>query len=213
MRTLLRLILIPIAIGAIVLAVASMFIKGKGLSTRDEPSRIETVVAMQFRKLAMPSEARDRKNTVPASPEAIEAGLAHWADHCATCHANDGSGDTTIGRNLYPKAPDMRKAPTQDLTDGELFYIIENGVRLTGMPAWGTDPPTPEGDKLGWQLVHFIRRLPKLTPEEVARMEELNPKTPDEWRTRQEEKDFLEGKDAPAGEKPKPHAATPHKHE
>jgi mono/diheme cytochrome c family protein len=213
MRTLLRLILIPIAIGAIVLAVASMFIKGKGLSTRDEPSRIETVVAMQFRKLAMPSEARDRKNTVPASPEAVEAGLAHWADHCATCHANDGSGDTTIGRNLYPKAPDMRKAPTQDLTDGELFYIIENGVRLTGMPAWGTDPPTPEGDKLGWQLVHFIRRLPKLTPEEVARMEELNPKTPDEWRTRQEEKDFLEGKDAPAGEKPKPHAATPHKHE
>jgi mono/diheme cytochrome c family protein len=214
MRTLLRLILIPIAIGAIVLAVASMFIKGKGFSTRDEPSRIETVVAMQFRKLAMPSEARDRKNTVAASPEAIEAGLAHWADHCATCHANDGSGDTTIGRNLYPKAPDMRKAPTQDLTDGELFYIIEHGVRLTGMPAWGTDPPTPEGDKLGWQLVHFIRRLPKLTPEEIARMEELNPKTPDEWRTQQEEKDFLEGRDAPSGgEKPKPHAASPHKHE
>ena len=164
-----------------------MFIKGKGFSTRDEPSRIETVVATQFRKLAMPSDARDRKNTVAASPEAVEAGLAHWADHCATCHANDGSGDTTIGRNLYPKAPDMRKAPTQDLTDGELFYIIEHGVRLTGMPAWGTDPPTPEGDELGWQLVHFIRRLPKLTPEEIARMEDLNPKTPDEWREAQKE--------------------------
>jgi mono/diheme cytochrome c family protein len=214
MRTLLRLILIPMAIGAIVLAVASMFIKGKGFSTRDEPSRIETVVAMQFRKLAMPSEARDRKNTVAASPEAVEAGLAHWADHCATCHANDGSGDTTIGRNLYPKAPDMRKAPTQDLTDGELFYIIEHGVRLTGMPAWGTDPPTPEGDVLGWQLVHFIRHLPKLTPEEIARMEELNPKTPDEWREAQTEKDFLEGSDAPTGtgDKAKPQSATPHKH-
>ncbi len=93
----------------------------------------------------MPGDARDRKNTVAASAENIEAGLAHWADHCATCHANDGSGDTTIGRNLYPKAPDMRKAPTQDLTDGELFYIIENGVRLTGMLGVGHGPAHARG--------------------------------------------------------------------
>ena len=59
----------------------------------------------------------------------------------------------------------MRKAPTQDLTDGELFYIIENGVRLTGMPAWGDG--SPQGETLTWQLVHFIRRMPKLTPEEI----------------------------------------------
>ena len=206
MRTLLRLILVPIAIGAIVLAIGSFFVKGKGFSARDQPTRIETVVAMQFRKLAMPGDARERKNPVAASPEVVEAGLAHWADHCATCHANDGSGDTAIGRNLYPKAPDMRKAPTQDLTDGELFYIIENGVRLTGMPAWGDG--SPEGETLAWQLVHFIRRLPKLTPEEIARMEELNPKSPDEWRQAQEERDFLEG-----GGKQKPPAVAPHKHE
>jgi mono/diheme cytochrome c family protein len=211
MRTLLRLILIPMAIGAIVLAVASFFIKGKGFSTHDEPSRIETVVATQFRKLAMPSDARDRKNPVAASPEVLEEGLAHFADHCATCHANNGSGDTPIGRNLYPRAPDMRKAPTQELTDGELFYIIEKGVRLTGMPAWGNG--TPEGETSTWHLVHFIRRLPKLTPDEVARMEELNPKTPDEWRQTQEERDFLESRDAPADGKAKPHSAKPHKHE
>jgi mono/diheme cytochrome c family protein len=203
MRTLLRLILIPIAIGAIVLAAASLFMKGKGFSARDEPTRIETVVAMQFRKLAMPSDARERKNPVASSPEVVEAGLAHWADHCATCHANNGSGDTPIGRNLYPKAPDMRKAPTQDLTDGELFYIIENGVRLTGMPAWGDG--SPEGETLAWQLVHFIRRLPKLTPEEIARMEDLNPKSPEEWRAQQEERDFLEGRDKPSEGQPKPH--------
>jgi mono/diheme cytochrome c family protein len=211
MRTLLRLILVPMAIGAIVLAIGSFFVKGKGFSARDEPSRIETVVAQQYRKMAMPSDARDRKNPVAASPEIFEAGLAHFADHCATCHANNGSGDTSIGRNLYPKAPDMRKAPTQDLTDGELFYIIENGIRLTGMPAWGSG--TPEGETATWHLVHFIRRLPKLTPDEIARMEALNPKTPDEWRETQAEKDFLEGRDTPAGDRPKPHGATPHKHE
>jgi mono/diheme cytochrome c family protein len=213
MRTLLRIVLIPIGIGAAVLVVASVFMKGKGFSTRDQPSRIESVVAMQFRKLAMPSEARDRKNTVAASPEAIEAGLKHWADHCATCHANDGSGDTHIGRNLYPKAPDMRAAPTQNLTDGEMFYIIENGIRLTGMPAWGTGTHDPAGEILTWQLVHFIRRLPKLTPEEIARMEELNPKSPDEWREQQESREFLEGRDRPADGAAKKPAASPHKHD
>lgn len=205
MRTLLRLILVPMAIGAIVLAIGSFFVKGRGFSARDEPSRIETVVATQFRKMAMPGDARDRKNPVAASPEVFEAGLAHFADHCASCHANDGSGDTPIGRNLYPKAPDMRKAPTQDLTDGELFYIIENGIRLTGMPAWGSG--TPEGETLSWQLVHFIRRMPKLTPEEIARMEDLNPRTPDEWRESQEARDFLEGRDT----SPKP--VKPHAHD
>jgi mono/diheme cytochrome c family protein len=212
MRILLRIVLIPIAIGAIVLAIGSLFMKGKGFSARDEPTRIETVIAMQARKLAMPSDARDKKNPVASSPEVIEAGLTHFADHCAVCHANDGGGDTPIGRNVYPKAPDMRKAPTQELTDGELFYIIENGVRLTGMPAWGTG--TPEGETASWHLVHFIRRLPKLTPEEIARMEQLNPKTPDEWREEQEAQEFLEGRDAAEGTaKPKPPAASPHKHD
>ena len=73
-------------------------------------------------------------------------GRAHFADHCASCHGNDGRGNTEMGRNLYPKAPDMRQSGTQHLSDGELYWIIENGVRLTGMPAWGdgsgNDPDT-----------------------------------------------------------------------
>ena len=77
----------------------------------------------------------------------------------------------------------------------------------------GHGPPTPDGETASWHLVHFIRRLPKLTPDEIARMEELNPKSPDEWREEQEAQDFLEGRDTPAEGKPKPHAATPHKHD
>ncbi|MEO7144714.1 MAG: c-type cytochrome [Bryobacteraceae bacterium] len=61
---------------------------------------------------------------------------AHWADHCAACHANNGSGDTAMGKHTYPPTPDMRQAETQNLTDGELFYIIQNGSRLTRMPSW-----------------------------------------------------------------------------
>ena len=92
------------------------------------------------------------------------------------CHANDGSGKkTAIGNGLYPKPPDLRAAATQDLTDGELFYIIENGVRFTGMPAFGTGKPDPAGEKQVWQLVYFIRHLPRITPAEIEWMEGLNP--------------------------------------
>jgi mono/diheme cytochrome c family protein len=106
----------------------------------------------------------------------VERALAHYAEHCTACHANDGSGDTEIGRGLYPRVPDMRSAETQSRSDGELFSIIEHGIRLTGMPAWGTG--TPEGERDSWGLVHFVRRLPKLSQDDIERIQALNPKTP-----------------------------------
>lgn len=117
--------------------------------------------------------------------------MSHFADHCASCHGNDGSGATQIGRNLYPKAPDMRLAATQTLSDGELFYIIENGVRFTGMPAWSTG--TLEGAEATWHLVRFIRHLPALTPEELREMDALNPKTPSELEEETKDREFLNG--------------------
>jgi mono/diheme cytochrome c family protein len=92
-----------------------------GVSARDEPTAVATVVARAVRNLAVPSNLRRMTNPVPASAEVVAQGRAHFADHCALCHANDGSGQTTIGRNLYPKAPDMRLAATQSLSDGALF--------------------------------------------------------------------------------------------
>jgi mono/diheme cytochrome c family protein len=171
--------------------VAGTLLLRGGISARAEPSRLEARVARTLRSWAIPSEAREATNPIAASPRVLEAGLAHFADHCASCHGNDGSGQVAIGRNLYPRAPDMRAPATQDLTDGELFYIIENGVRLTGMPAWG-GPGSAEGS---WHLVHFIRQLPRLTAEEKARMETLNPKSPDEWRALEDEDAFLRGEE------------------
>jgi len=69
-----------------------------------------------------------------------------------------------MGKNLYPKAPDMRASLTQNLSDGELYSIIQNGIRLTGMPAWGQ---AIDNDKDTWSLVAFIGHLPKVTPEEA----------------------------------------------
>jgi mono/diheme cytochrome c family protein len=184
-----------IAAGALGLAIVGVAVIGAplvlrdGISARAEPSAIEAWIARRLRSWAIPSEARAAKNPIPASPGVLAAGLAHFADHCASCHANDGSGQTAIGRMLHPRAPDMRGPATQRLTDGELFYVIENGVRLTGMPAWGG----PGSEEESWQLVHFIRHLPSLTAEERTRMEALNPKSPEEWRALEDEEEFLRG--------------------
>src|SRR5574338_1119926 len=172
------------------LVVPYWYVAGRGFSARDEPTRIEEVIALQLRSWATPRGARDHPNPLPASNEVVRAGLEHFADHCAICHGNDGSGKTPIGSGLYPKPPDLRSARTQNLSDGELFYIIENGVRLTGMPAFGGKETDP---KDSWKLVTFIRHLPKLTPEELTQMESLNPKSPAELEQERAEEEFLRG--------------------
>ena len=155
--------------------------------------RWERWVAGKARAMAMPADAKSRTNPIPNSPEVIEDAREHWADHCFSCHANDGSGDTVVGNNLYLASSRHAPAATQQLTDGELFYIIQNGIRLTGMPAWGTGSAHDEEDS--WKLVHFIRHLPRITLEEKKAMEKLNPKSPDDLREEQEEEKFLNGED------------------
>lgn len=159
-----------------------------GFSARDNPTVLETFVAKTARALAVPSRAKAMNNPIPLTAESIAEAKSHWADHCAFCHANNGSGNTEVGRNLYPKAPDLRAEATQKLTDGELYYTIKNGIRLTGMPAWGE---ITDADQDSWKLVQFIRHLPQLTPEEESEMERLNPKGPDERQEEQEEEQFL----------------------
>jgi mono/diheme cytochrome c family protein len=167
----------------------------RGLSARAEPSQVETILAQTMRRAATPAAVRNRPNPVQKTDAVLDEALEHFADHCAVCHGNDGRGDTAMGRGLYPKAPDLRAAETQSLTDGEIFSIIENGVRLTGMPAWGDG--TDEGERSSWALVHFIRHLPALTSDELDRMAGLNPKTPADIEEQEQEKKFLEGGDAP----------------
>jgi|SRR5688572_33487243 len=178
------------------------FVKQTGLSARPAPGPIETAVARRLRAWAAPAEFRNLKNPVLANAESIRNGLTHYADHCAVCHANDGSGDTEMGRGLFPRAPDMRESATQSLSDGELFYIIEHGVRFTGMPAWGTG--TLEGEEASWHLVNFLRHLPDLTAAEVEDMAAINPRPPAEIRQEIEAERFLRGDDpapsAPAHE-------------
>jgi mono/diheme cytochrome c family protein len=172
------------------------YILSRGISARAEPSAAEAFIARHLRRLAIPRAARVAMNPVPATPEVLMEAMEHFADHCAFCHANDGSGNTDIGKGLYPKPPDMKQAATQNLSDGELFYIIQNGVRFTGMPGFAV--PDDSHDQDSWKLVRFIRHLLMITDEELAQMKEMNPKTPADLKEEEEIKRFLEGTENPS---------------
>jgi len=162
----------------------------RGFSTRMAPGPVDAYLASSVREWSVPKRSRQLKNPIECSDATLEEARAHWADHCSTCHANNGSGDSMLGKTMYPRPPDMRKAATQGETDGELYYTIKNGVRLSGMPAFG-DAGDQDGDS--WKLVCFVRHLPRLSPEEERRMEHLNPKTPDELEEEKQEDQFLNG--------------------
>jgi len=187
LRTLGLLVLTVMVIGVL----TGAYIVTTGVSARPDPGALEARTARTIRTLAIRPRVRGVTNPVPATDAVIMEGMEHFADHCAVCHGNDGSGNTEMGRGLYPRAPDMRLPATQNLSDAELFYIIENGVRLTGMPGWATG--TKAGETSSWHLVHFIRHLPKLTAEEAEHMEELTPKSPQAVRQQIEEEKFLQG--------------------
>jgi mono/diheme cytochrome c family protein len=160
---------------------------------RGAPTRSEVVLARTLRSWAIPRVARSGRNPFQSSPELLQESARHFADHCASCHGNDGSGATEMGRNFFPRVPDMRSDATQRLSDGELYYIIHNGVRWTGMPAWGD----ADNDSDSWKLVLFIRHLPQLTPAEIRDMERFNPKSIAEQEEEKEEEEFLNGGPAP----------------
>lgn len=142
-----------------------------GFSAREKPWAIEEFVARRLRKLATGSDARRMMNPYAANPEILAEARDHFAEHCALCHAEDGSGKTEIGEGMYPPATDLRQPGTQQLTDGELFQIIANGIRFTGMPGWGG----ADTDEEIWKLVLFIRHLPDLLDQEPGQMREFHP--------------------------------------
>jgi mono/diheme cytochrome c family protein len=188
-RSIWELIVLALVTAVTLGVLVGVYFVTAGVSAKPQPGALETFIARTVRKLAIGWHARHQPNPVPNTEESIAEGRAHFADHCAVCHANDGSGDTEMGRGLYPRAPDMRLAATQKLEDHELFYIVENGIRLTGMPGWGTG--TKAGEEDSWRLVRFIRHLPHITPGEIEQMEGLSPQSPETIRQQIEEEKFL----------------------
>jgi predicted CXXCH cytochrome family protein len=136
----------------------------RGFRSTETPSAWESTVARTVRNAAIPADEHRRQNPLPSTPDVSERGREFFLQRCSTCHGIDGSGKTQQGLNLYPRVPDLHASTTQNLTDGDIHYIIENGVQLTGMPAWGN--PHTESSGETWKLAAFVRSLRSPTTEQ-----------------------------------------------
>jgi mono/diheme cytochrome c family protein len=129
-----------------------------GCTANKQPSRAETALANMAKDVVIPMEAEDKQNPLPESDEVINQGRQVFLQSCAICHGADGHGETYLGRNMYPPAMDMTSPHVQHWSDAELFWIIQNGVRLTGMPSWQFSISETDA----WKLARFIHNLQRL---------------------------------------------------
>src|SRR5215469_15069529 len=156
---------IAIAFLALIVAVAfgAAVITWRGFSATSAPSAFEATVARSLRNFAIPRAESRKVNPVADDPRALQQGRDAFLARCAMCHGVDGRGKTPIGANQYPRVPDLHSDLTQSLTDGDIHYIIENGVQLTGMPAMHS-----QSSSESWKLASYIRSLRAATPQEAV---------------------------------------------
>jgi mono/diheme cytochrome c family protein len=150
-----------LTLGLLIVALAAFMV---GCTAHAQPSKTETTLANGAKDLVISVEAGRKKNPVPDSKEVVEQGRLVFVQSCAVCHGTDGRGATDLGRNMYPPAMDMTSPHVQHWTDAELLWIIQNGVRLTGMPSWRSSLSETES----WKLARFIHALPRLTADTAA---------------------------------------------
>lgn len=132
------------------------------------PGKLEKQLANLALDKAVAKRAPDRKNPLPANAETLREGLREYRSHCLVCHGAPGVDPGSIGQGLNPGAPDLSLPRVQARTDGQLFWITSEGIRMTGMPAFG---PTEDEEEI-WHMVAFVRHLPELSDEEVALLRE-----------------------------------------
>lgn len=152
-----RIIGLALLSTTLLLLLIATIVKIRGFRASSRPSRLEVQFARGLRNFAIPGSEANRKNPYPGDTVAMKQGRELFLTRCAGCHGVDGRGATPIGTNVYPRVPNLREKATQNLSDGQIHYIIENGVQLTGMPAMpGLRSPAKEDS---WALVSYIRGM------------------------------------------------------
>ena len=126
------------------------------------PGKVESMAANEAKRMTI--GGKDWKNPSPDTPETFQTGKEHFQHHCQICHGLDGHNTgVPFAAKMSPPVPDLSDKKIQDYTDGQLKWIIENGIRFTGMPSW---KGTLEDDEM-WAIVRYLRRLPPKGSEGV----------------------------------------------
>jgi mono/diheme cytochrome c family protein len=144
---------IILVLAVVLIAIALMRLN---LSALREPGRVETAVANWNLRFLVRRASRQGIPQRPADTKAsVASGSTLYSSECSLCHGSDGRTPTPTGRWMYPRAADLTSEQVQSYSDQELFWIIQNGIRFTGMPAFGK---VETGDNI-WNLVNYVRTL------------------------------------------------------
>jgi mono/diheme cytochrome c family protein len=157
--------LLGVLVGLVVLGVGAAAFAAAGLfnaAASIPPTAAETKIARFALDHSVARRAPKSSRGLPSDPEALRAGLAHYHGMCVGCHGAPGVDAAEWSEGLNPPPPDLSLGRVQKRTDGELFWIVQNGIRMSGMPAFGTS----HKDEEIWKIVAFLRRLPALTPDQ-----------------------------------------------
>ncbi|MCW9023109.1 MAG: cytochrome c [Gammaproteobacteria bacterium] len=131
-----------------------------------EPAAIRWVLE-NTRKYSVRSRADDIKTQALVNEYTVSAGARAFNDMCAGCHGAPGKSSFLGARDMNPPPPNLSEvAPNR--SDKELFWVVKNGIRMTGMPAWGPS----HTDMQLWELVAFIKKLPEMTPDKYMSLVE-----------------------------------------
>ena len=121
-----------------------------------QPGKIESSIMKEVKK-TVTIGGKDVKNPVPYSDDAVKEGGGHFQHHCQICHGLDGHATgVPFAAQMSPPVPDLQSKDIQDYSDGQLKWIIENGIAPSGMPSW---KGIVDDDEM-WKIVHYMRHLP-----------------------------------------------------
>ena len=146
-----------------------------------EPGKVESSVMIAV-KQKVTVGGKDWKNPVTYSADILKEGQAHFRHHCQFCHGLDGQNTgVPFAAKMSPPVADLKEADVQGYTDGQLKWIIENGIEPSGMPGW----KGILNDEEMWKIVHYMRHLPpkgslgvpEIFKEESVEHEALRAKT------------------------------------
>jgi mono/diheme cytochrome c family protein len=161
--------LLGVVVGVLLVAVGAAAVVYTGsfnTSATIPPSKTERALTTLALNKSIARRAPNRKNPLPGTAEDLRGGLAHFRENCVICHGAPGVDPGEIGQGLNPGAPDLTLPRVQARSDGELYWITSNGIRMTGMPAFS---PT-HGENEIWQTVAFLRHLPEISDDEKEQL-------------------------------------------
>jgi mono/diheme cytochrome c family protein len=160
--------LIAAVIGAVVAALVLLFLVMPRMqwNATSHPSAGEAWAARYVLGKWVRSNASSEGNPIPPTANNLKDGEHEYDDHCAVCHGLDGNAENRMGGDFYPPIPRLSRG-AMFLSDGQLYFVVSNGIRMTAMPGFGT---RHSSDEL-WKIILWVRHFPNLSAQERAAIE------------------------------------------